>query len=39
MLNKADGVTDLDVWNNIGGIDIQKLGLAHAIYYTFNNFK
>lgn len=35
MLNKPEGVSDLDVWNKIAGIEIKRTGMAHAIFYTF----
>lgn len=39
MINKAEGESELDVWNGAAGIDIKRVGLAHSIYYTFDTFR
>ena len=38
MMNKAEGASDMDVWNGAAGIDLRRLGIAHAYYYTYDNF-
>lgn len=39
MLNKPEGLSDLDVWNKVAGVEIKRTGMAHSLFYTFENFK
>ena len=39
MLNKAEGVSNLDVWNKVVGSEIKKTAFYHSLLYVFNNFR
>lgn len=39
MLSKNEGVSDLDVWNKIAGVEIKRAGISHSLLYTFSALK
>lgn len=39
MLNKPEGLSNLDVWNKIAGCDIKRAAICHGYLYIFNYFK
>lgn len=39
MLGKGEGVSDLDVWNKIAGVEIKRSGISHALLYTYSRLK
>lgn len=39
MLGKSEGVSDLDVWNKIAGVEIKRAGISHSLLYTYSSLK
>lgn len=39
MLNKPEGLSNLDVWNKVAGCDIKRAAICHGYLYIFNYFK
>ena len=39
MLSKSEGVSDLDVWNKIAGVEIKRAGISHSLLYTYSSLK
>lgn len=38
-MNKQEGVSDLDIWNKVAGVEIKRSAASHGFLYTFSKFK
>lgn len=38
-MSKPEGVSDLDVWNKIVGVEIKRVAMNHGLLYTYSKFK
>ena len=39
LMNRDEGFSERDAWNQTAGIRLRQLAMAHSAYFTFNSFR